>query len=499
MLRQTRRLVARLLVPVVVAALVPVLGPLPAAGAAPPPVPDFGSGIDAYSGWDDERTCSHWEKPGVGAFKTLVLQAYPSTYDSQYFLGCDSSNDSGHQQGTAWDWGIPSTRRGDAEQFLDWLLATRDGHADALARRFGIMYIIWDHRMWRAYPKDGNPAGTWAPYSGGDPHTDHVHFSFGPGGANRQTSWWTGQQYVAVSNATGGLYHAMRRTGGWTTWGDVEGQSGALPDNQRIYVGTAHVAGQLHMLAASGGELYHAIRNTAGGWSDWGNVEGKAGEKGAIWDVAAAEVHGVGSQDMNHDLHVVASTDAGGLFHTIRGASGWKAFGDVEGQCGQLPGPAAEVAAAGYRDQLHVLAVTKTSPRRLLHCLDSSGDWTDWGQVENVAGDVGEVADVSVAMVRSSLHVVVTNTAGGVFHAIRYADGSWNDFGNVEGASGSAGTAVDVGVTGRENGELHIVVTNTANQVLHTVRRASGSWTGWGNVEGETGGLPGAPLEAAMS
>jgi hypothetical protein len=49
------------------------------------------------------------------------------------------------------------------------------------------MYIIWNRRIFRAY----NPGAGWEPYSGTNPHTDHIHFSFAWNGARKQTSWWT--------------------------------------------------------------------------------------------------------------------------------------------------------------------------------------------------------------------------------------------------------------------------------------------------------------------
>lgn len=41
-------------------------------------------------------------------------------------------------------------------------------------KRLGIWYVIWNRRIWSiTYPNAG-----WKPYSGDNPHTDHVHVSF---------------------------------------------------------------------------------------------------------------------------------------------------------------------------------------------------------------------------------------------------------------------------------------------------------------------------------
>ena len=499
-----RRLHAGRLVIVAVAACLlqvaaPTLRPSPAMAA--PATPPFGSSIDAYAGWDEEDTCSRWEKPGVVALKKLVLQAYPTTVDWNYVRACGAGNPSGHQQGTAWDWGImrdgqPQT--GVVNDFLGWLLATRDGRADAMARRLGIMYIIWNRQIWRSYPHDGMPAGSWGPRpcdgTPSDCHTDHVHFSLGWDGAYERTTWWTGQQHVLASTDTGRLFHALRRTGGWTDFGDVEGQTGPLPATA-TRTAAADVGGEMNVLAANGGELYHAIRHNSGsGWTQWGNVENQSGEKGTITDVTADEVIPQAASINSYQLHVVAATSQGGLFHTVRDRTGWTDFGNIEGQCGALPATATQVATAGYRDELHVLAV---AAGRLYHCLRTPDGWSDWGNVEGQSGDVGTVRDVDAAMVGADLHVAVTTATGGVFHTVRGAGGGWTDFGNVEGVAGDAGTATDVGVTGRANGQFHVLVTNTAGRLLHTLR-GSGGWTSWGDVEGQSGSI-GDPLEVSMA
>jgi hypothetical protein len=58
-----------------------------------------------------------------------------------------------------------------------------------MARRLGVMYIIWNGRIWGSY----RAAEGWRSYGGANPHTDHVHFSFSRAGALKQTSYWTGR------------------------------------------------------------------------------------------------------------------------------------------------------------------------------------------------------------------------------------------------------------------------------------------------------------------
>jgi hypothetical protein len=71
------------------------------------------------------------------------------------------------------------------QQAVDWLLA----NSATNARRLGVMYLIWNRRIWSAH-RDSNG---WRPYNYGDPHVSHIHVSFDWAGAEKRTSWWTGK------------------------------------------------------------------------------------------------------------------------------------------------------------------------------------------------------------------------------------------------------------------------------------------------------------------
>src|SRR5674476_862598 len=60
-----------------------------------------------------------------------------------------------------------STQKAIAHSVTAWLSANNG----AMARRFGINYIIWNRKIWGEY----DPASGWAAYNGVVPHTDHVH------------------------------------------------------------------------------------------------------------------------------------------------------------------------------------------------------------------------------------------------------------------------------------------------------------------------------------
>jgi hypothetical protein len=152
-----------------------------------PQAPSFSSDIDALASYQGPG-CDPTEKPGVAAFRDYIMATYPCTADYGIVRDCDSGGTSEHHEGRAWDWGTtPSIDA--SRELLDWLLAADEyGNKYAMARRFGIMYMIFDHQIWEAYRADKG----WRSYSGDNPHTDHVHFSFGWDGAMKRTSFWTG-------------------------------------------------------------------------------------------------------------------------------------------------------------------------------------------------------------------------------------------------------------------------------------------------------------------
>jgi hypothetical protein len=120
---------------------------------------------------------------------------------------CTSST-SEHFDGRAVDWmrsvRVPAEKEM-ADAFVNWLLApAADGTPHEMARRLGIMYIIWNNRMIRMY----DVARGWTEYrdcldsansgTGLDTscHRNHVHLSLSWDGAAGITSWWTGVAQV---------------------------------------------------------------------------------------------------------------------------------------------------------------------------------------------------------------------------------------------------------------------------------------------------------------
>jgi hypothetical protein len=156
-----------------------------------PPVPSMGLPPEPYATTTKPIGCDPIAKPGVVAFRDWVVERLGGG-NGGIIRGCEIGKPSYHHIGSAWDWMVSASipdDRAKATALLDWLLAgDPDGYPDAMARRAGLVYIIWDRHIWGTWNRD------WSPYGGDNPHTDHVHFSFSEDGASGRTSFfrWMG-------------------------------------------------------------------------------------------------------------------------------------------------------------------------------------------------------------------------------------------------------------------------------------------------------------------
>jgi hypothetical protein len=195
-----KRLIAVLCAVVVLTTVV-----LTTPASAAPPTPVFGPAIDRYATYVGQTTCDPTAKPGVVDFRDLLRAEYGRA-DLGITRACGIGGRSEHKEGRALDYpfnAANSSQLAQATDLLNWLLATDQyGNTHALARRLGIMYIIWNKRIWRAY----DPSAGWQAYTDGDPHTDHIHVSFSWAGARKQTTWWTAARSLSAESVNGDRY-----------------------------------------------------------------------------------------------------------------------------------------------------------------------------------------------------------------------------------------------------------------------------------------------------
>lgn len=198
---------------------------------AAPPRPEFGPFIEGSS-YEGQEKCSPAPKPGVVAFQRMVVAAYPGTGAGYVSRACSSGGQSEHKEGRAWDWGVNvanAAQKNAADDLLAWLAAEDvHGNVSAMGRRLGVMYAIWNRRIW--FPSSGwrtycvQKKGACREPGSGDvrhPHTDHVHFSFSWAGAYKKTSFWDPSNTLAsgFEARTGGGIWALGRNGGVRTLG----------------------------------------------------------------------------------------------------------------------------------------------------------------------------------------------------------------------------------------------------------------------------------------
>jgi hypothetical protein len=180
----------------------------------------FGSSIDPYARYVSQTQCLGVEQPGARELRALLQRTYGAN-SGGILRACGQGGTSEHKEGRAYDWMLNASNPADrakADAFLKWLLATdAAGNRHAMARRLGVMYVIWDRRIWKAY----QPSAGWQPYSGASPHTDHIHISLSWAGARRETSFHTGASAVTASSTQSTTTTVAAVSPGGNGFGDV--------------------------------------------------------------------------------------------------------------------------------------------------------------------------------------------------------------------------------------------------------------------------------------
>ena len=157
--------------------------------------------LEDYADYQPQTTCRRTPRAGV-----LMLAAWLTARGGGYgpiTRSCSGSSTSEHKESRAFDWLLDA--RSDADQalaaaLLDEILAPDDtGQPHALARRMGIMYIIWDDHMYASY--DGFVAERYLSSGCRSKrtcsttlrHRDHMHISLTRQGAKGALSWYATQ------------------------------------------------------------------------------------------------------------------------------------------------------------------------------------------------------------------------------------------------------------------------------------------------------------------
>ena len=188
-----------------VCGLVVLAAPASAATPAPRTPAGLPAAIEGMAAYVPQVACDPRTGPGTRKLATYLVNTYrattPTTWGSVRACGAGDTMPSEHFDGRAVDWmvNVDSARqKAAAKATIAWLLAT-DSHGNrfAMARRLGVMYLIFDNRMWGAW------SGQWEDYNGCEAapmqkaayanacHRTHIHISLSWAGAQGRTSFWT--------------------------------------------------------------------------------------------------------------------------------------------------------------------------------------------------------------------------------------------------------------------------------------------------------------------
>ncbi len=170
-----------------------IVAPLTAGAATP---------IEDYASYKPQTRCKPEAKPGTAYLAGWMTRKYGGSVGT-ISRGCKVGGTSEHKEGRALDWSLDATRKADrqrAKAFLQRIRATdKRGNTDAVARRMGVMYVIWNDKMFPAWnefrAQDYLSSGCKSRKKCSKTlrHRDHLHLSLSRAGGKGHTSWYDGR------------------------------------------------------------------------------------------------------------------------------------------------------------------------------------------------------------------------------------------------------------------------------------------------------------------
>jgi hypothetical protein len=194
LLRRTAGTAAVLLAALLLVTASPSLAPAAAQATA------YDDPPEDYASYEPQTACRKLPRPGTVALAAWLNHHFDGGTATASMRPCDPGSVSEHQDGRAIDWAMDATSKADrleVRTFLERLFAAdADGNPHALARRMGVMYVIWNDHMYASY--DGferrdyrsSSCTTLKRCSPTLRHRDHVHLSLSMAGGRGLTSWY---------------------------------------------------------------------------------------------------------------------------------------------------------------------------------------------------------------------------------------------------------------------------------------------------------------------
>jgi hypothetical protein len=162
------------------------------------PTASHAAPVEDYASYQPQTRCAPKAKPGTAYLGRWLVRKYGGGF-GPISRSCGPGT-SEHKEGRAFDWIVSARRKADREhvnRVLERLFRTdASGNEHAWARRMGIMYVIWNDRMWSAWdrferePYLSSSCKTRKRCSQTLRHRDHVHISLTRKGGRGKTSWF---------------------------------------------------------------------------------------------------------------------------------------------------------------------------------------------------------------------------------------------------------------------------------------------------------------------
>ncbi len=156
--------------------------------------------LEDFSGYQPQTKCSPTAKSGTVALSQWLMDRYPGSGSLGISRACGHGGTSEHKEGRAFDWAVSATSKRDRgyvkDLFASLFAADAEGNPAALARRMGIMYLIWDDHIYASYRGFEKKAylnsgcRSVKKCSVTLRHRNHVHISLSRPGGKGDTSWY---------------------------------------------------------------------------------------------------------------------------------------------------------------------------------------------------------------------------------------------------------------------------------------------------------------------
>ncbi|MFE2498422.1 trypsin-like serine protease [Streptomyces scopuliridis] len=288
-----------------------------------------------------------------------------------------------------------------------------------------------------------------------------------------------------VTKTSSGLYHAIRDSNGdWTGFGDVQKVAGTIEDVK--FAADAAISGKNYVFALGGdGHLYQANRRATGGWEAFRDITPEIGAKAGLTRVAVTST-GTG-------LALIGLAD-GRIYHTVQdSAEKWGKWGDATAKLGTLGNATQVTTSQTSGGETHVGVVADNKAYHAIRQAD--GTWGEaWGRVSNLPTGLDSINGMAFAGTGSNLQIALSSPTGDIKHAIRASSGSWGTFGNLSGKLAPHQPAISVDAAA-VNGEFQTAIVTTDGKIKHALRHTDGTW----DAADEPTGYPGTPTMAAIT